>query len=237
MQKSKTAAALAALREILETGELTVGDKLPSERELAGRFSCSRETLRRALSALEQENEVWRHVGQGAFKGPRPGAAPLKDNVVVQAASVQELVQARLLIEPVVAAEAAKRATPANIAKLNECVALGRAGRDRFVCQRADDIFHRTIAEVAKNPILFSFLSFLSDARRRSIWQSQWDRTYRHIGMEEFTGQHSDQHQRIVDAIEARSPEAAETEMRAHLYAISQALQMAPGSPQFSNFD
>lgn len=73
--------------------------------------------------------------------------------------------------------------------------------------------------------------------RRRSTWQSQWDRTYRHIGMEEFTGQHSDQHQRNVDAIEARSPKAAETEMRAHLYTISQALQMAPGSPQFSDFD
>ncbi|MEP3276423.1 MAG: FadR/GntR family transcriptional regulator [Stappiaceae bacterium] len=237
MQKSKTSTTLAALRALLETGELSVGDRLPSERALSDRFSCSRETLRRALSTLEQENEVWRHVGQGTFKGSRPGAAPLKDNLVVQATSVQELVQARYLIEPVVASEAAKRATPANVAKLNECVAQGRDGRDRFVCQRADDIFHRTIAEVAKNPILFSILSFLSDARRRSTWQAQWDRTYRHIGMEEFTGQHSDQHQRIVDAIEARAPKAAETEMRAHLYTISQALQMPPGSPQFSDFD
>lgn len=115
MQKSKTEIALGALRDFLEADELTVGDRLPSERELAGRFSCSRETLRRALSVLEQENEVWRHVGQGTFKGSRPGAAPLKDNLIVQAASVQELVQARFLIEPVVAAEAAKRATPANI--------------------------------------------------------------------------------------------------------------------------
>lgn len=237
MQKSRGDTVLAELRDLLGTDEFAIGDKLPAERDLAGRLSCSRETLRGALATLEQESEVWRHVGQGTFKGARPGAAPLKDNLVVEAASVQELVQARFLIEPVVAAEAARRATAAHIEKLNECVAKGRAAPDRLACQRADDVFHRTIAEAALNPILSSILGFLSDARRRSTWQSQWDRTYRHIGMEEFTGQHSDQHQRIVDAIEARSPEAAETEMRAHLSTIRQALQVAPGSPTFANLD
>lgn len=235
MQKSKT--VLAALRDLLATDALAIGEKLPSERELAGRFSCSRETLRGALSTLERERVVWRHVGQGTFKGPRPGTAPLRDNLVVEAASVQELVQARILIEPVVAAEAAKRATAAHIEKLNDCVAKGRAAPDRLACQRADDVFHRTIAEAAMNPILSSFLTFLSDARRRSTWQAQWDRTYRHIGMEEFTGQHSDQHQRIVDAIKARSSRAAETEMRAHLVTIRRALQLAPGSPKFADLD
>lgn len=232
----KTSTALAKLRRLLDTDTIAIGDRLPPERDLARRLSCSRETLRRALSILEDENAVWRHVGQGTFRGPRPGAAPLREHLVVRATSVEEFVKARYLIEPAVAAEAARRASVSDIAKLHACVAVGRAHRDRFECQKADDVFHRTIAEVAKNPILFSILTFLSEARRRSAWQTQWDRTYRHLGIEEFTGQHSDQHQRIVGAIEDANPAAAETAMRAHLDTIIAALQRAPGSPRFSDF-
>lgn len=228
----KASTSLASLRAFIRSRDLAVGDKLPPERELARHLSCSRETLRQALSVLEGENELWRHVGQGTFCGPRPAAAPLKETLLVQATSIQELVQARYLIEPVVAAEAARNSTTADIEKLSACVADGRAGAGRFECQQADDVFHRTIAEVAKNPILFSILTFLSDARRRSTWQTQWDRTYRHIGIKEFKGQHSDQHQRIVVAIEKKDPTAAEAEMRSHLETIIKALRLAPGSPQ-----
>lgn len=232
MQYTKTTAVLTRLRKLLSTSRLAVGDKLPPERILAQRFSCSRETLRQALHVLEQENEVWRHVGQGTFYGPRPDTVPLRESLLVQATSVQELVRARYLIEPAVAAEAARRATAVDISKLNEYVTFGRRGPDRFECQKADDAFHRAIAKAAGNPILYSILTFLSEARRRSTWQTQWDRTYRHIGIEEFKGQHSDQHQRIVDAIANRDPRKAELEMHAHLEAIIEALQRAPGSPQ-----
>lgn len=237
MKNTKTSTALSLLRELLHTDEVEVGDRLPAERVLAQRLSCSRETVRRALLVLEKENEIWRHVGQGTFYGPRPDAIPLRESLLVQVTTVQELVQARYLVEPVIAAEAARNATAADIARLKECISLGRAGHDRFECQQADDIFHRTIAEVAKNRILYSILTFLSEARRRSTWQSQWDRTYRHIGIDEFKGQHSDQHQRIVSAINNRDPEAAEVEMRAHLRTIIEALQLTPGSPRLSNFD
>ncbi|TQV83308.1 FadR/GntR family transcriptional regulator [Denitrobaculum tricleocarpae] len=237
MRNTKTFKVLSLLRELLNTGEVAVGEKLPAERVLALQFSCSRETVRRALLVLEKENEVWRHVGQGTFYGPRPGAIPLRKSLLVQVTSVEELVQARYLVEPAIAAEAARNATAPDIARLNECISVGRVGNDRFECQQADDIFHRTIAEVAKNRILYSILTFLSEARRRSTWQSQWDRTYRHIGINEFKGSHSDQHQRIVSAINDRDPKAAEVEMRAHLQTVIEALQLTPGSPQLSNFD
>ena len=237
MQYKRASEVLALLRAYLFASGVAVGDKLPAERLLAKQFSCSRETVRRAILVLENENEVWRHVGQGTFYGPRPDLAPLKESLLLQATSVQELVHARYLIEPSVAAEAARRATTADIARLNECVMLGRTGPDRFECQQADDNFHLTVARVARNPILHSILTFLSEARRRSTWQTQWDRTYRHIGIEEFKGQHSNQHQRIVSAIKDQDPKAAETEMRNHLKAIIEALQLAPGSPQFLDFD
>jgi len=154
--------------------------------------------------------------------------------MIVQATSVEEFVTARHLIEPVVAAEAARRASSSDVERLNACITAGRTGRDRFDCQQADDVFHRTIAEVAQNPILLSVLTFLSLARRRSAWQTQWDRTYRHLGIEEFTRQHSDQHQSIVDAIRINDPPSAESAMRNHLDTIILALQSPPGAPRFS---
>lgn len=214
-----------------------MGEKLPSERKLAERLYCSRETIRRAFSVLEGENKLWRHVGQGTFRGPRPGTAPLREKLLVHATSVEEFVNARYLIEPVVAAEAARHATTSDVERLNACVVSGRIGRDRFECQKADDVFHRTVAEVAKNPVLFSILNFLSDTRRRSAWQTQWERTYRHLGIEEFTQQHSDQHQCVVDAIAENDPNGAEVAMRSHLRTIIAALQKAPGSPKFSGLD
>lgn len=232
MRHTKATKVLARLRDFLHAGELAVGDRLPPERILARQYACSRETLRRAILVLEQENEIWRHVGQGTFFGPRPDAPPLRGNLLVQATSVQELVQARYLIEPVVAAEAARRATVEDVITLNECVSFGRTAPDRFTCQKADDTFHRTIATVARNPILSSILAFLSDARRRSLWQTQWDRTYRHIGIKEFKEPHSDQHQRIVDAIANHDPEDAETNMRIHLDAIIEVLKLAPRPPE-----
>lgn len=231
----KASTALVQLRKLLDGDGLAVGARLPPERDLAQRLSCSRETLRQALSVLERENEIWRHVGQGTFRGPRPATAPFRENMVVQVTSVEEFVTARYLIEPVVAAEAARHATSSDVERLSSCVSVGRAGRDRFECQQADDVFHRTIARVAKNPILLSVLTFLSEARRRSAWQTQWDRTYRHLGIDEFTRQHSDEHQRIVDAIESNDPRSAEAAMRAHLDTIILALQSPPGSPRFSD--
>ena len=230
----KTASVLGELRKMLDGDVLAVGDKLPSERALAQRLSCSRETLRHALGVLETENEIWRHVGQGTFRGPRPANAPLRENMIVHASSVEEFVRARLLVEPVITAEAARRASASDIERLKGCIAAGRAGRDHFECQKADDAFHRLIAEVAKNPVLLSFLMFLSDARRRSAWQTQWDRTYRHLGISQFTRQHSDQHEHIVQAIKDNDPHAAEVAMRNHLHTVIDALQAPPGSPQFS---
>lgn len=231
----KASSALAELRNILDSDRVAIGAKLPSERALAMRLSCSRETLRQALSVLEEENEIWRHVGQGTFRGPRPAAAPLRENMTIHATPVEEFVTARHLIEPVVAAEAARRASASDVERLKICVAAGRDSRDGFECQLADDSFHRAIAGVAKNPVLLSILTFLSDARRRSAWQTQWHRTYRHLGIDEFTMHHSDQHQGVVDAIEANDPPSAETAMRVHLDTIIEALQSPPGSPQFSD--
>ena len=219
MKRSVTT-VLPDLRLALDALAPVGGDRLPPERELARSLRCSRETLRACYAILEREGVIWRHVGQGTFRGRRPRHLPVRETLLVEGATPPDLMRARLLLEPQVAAEAALRADGPDIAKLRRKVAEGRAARDRSECELADDGFHRAVAETSGNPVLIGFLIYLSGARRRAAWQREWDRTYRRIAPNEFQTIHSDQHEAIVDAIELGDATAASDAMQRHLKAI-----------------
>ncbi len=203
------------------------GDRLPPERELRDILGCSRETLRACYATLEKEGEIWRRVGQGIFRGRRPRYMPIRDTLLVEGATPPDLMLARLLLEPQVAAEAARHANASDITQLRAKVAEGRAARDRSACEQADDAFHRAVAETSRNPVLIGFLMYLSGARRRVAWQREWDHTYRRIAPDEFQTIHSDQHDQVVDAIAARDANAATTAMKRHLKTIAVAMAAA----------
>jgi len=220
MQRRKKLDVICDLRAQLLRVAPTVGDRIPSERALAAMMGCSRETLRAALDVLEAENMLWRHVGQGTFRGRRPDIAPLRDNFVIEGSTVADIMHARLLMEPVIAAEAARLATADDIRHLQDCVAQCRRGKDSFACEQADSRFHAAVAQVARNTVLSALLGYLSDYRRRSVWQREWDRSYRKVGVAEFTQDHSDQHAAIVDAIAAADENGARSAMHRHLKTI-----------------
>lgn len=213
-----------ALDALLE--EMEPGGRLPAERDLARRLGCSRQTLRACLAALEREGALWRHVGQGTFRGPRPRHLPLRDTLLIEGATPVDVMDARLLLEPMVAAEAALRADAADVALLRKQVLAGRRAPDRAACEQADDAFHRAFGQISGNPILAGFLGYLSGIRRRSAWQREWERTYRRIGTLAFQTVHSDQHDAIVDAIANRQPDLAAARMTEHLRTIRADLAM-----------
>ena len=214
-------AAQARLWQILEDRAPASGDRLPPERVLKDLVGCSRETLRGALAALEARGEIWRHVGQGTFRGRAPLGRPVKDTLLLEATTPGDLMDARRLLEPQVATAAAMRRAPEDIALLRLRVTNGRAARDRAECERADDAFHQSIAQVARNPLLIALLRHFSSARCRAVWQREWDRTYRRVGVEEFTRVHGDHHEQVVDAIAAGDGPAAHRAMAHHLEAVS----------------
>ena len=217
-------AVLADLRVKIDNLAPVNGDRMPPERELRDILGCSRETLRACYATLEHEGKIWRHVGQGTFRGHRPVHMPVREMLLVEGATPPDLMRARLLLEPQVAAEAALHATEPDVRHLRKKVAEGRAARDRAACEQADDAFHRAVAETSRNPVLIGFLIYLSGARRRVAWQREWDRTYRNIAHDEFQTIHSDQHDQVVDAIEIADPDAAARAMRGHLKTIEAAM-------------
>lgn len=215
----------AALRPLLDDLAPAPGDRLPAERRLAARLGCSRATLRAALAALEAEGAIWRHVGQGTFRGPRPRQRPVPDRLLLDTATPDAVMEARLLLEPQVAQTAALRADRADLAHLARHVADCRNARGIPDCEAADDAFHRAIAEVAGNPVVTGFLALLSGTRRRARWQREWDRTYRRLGGVAFRTDHSLEHQAVVDAIGRGDPVAAGAAMRRHLQAFRDAMR------------
>lgn len=225
ISRVSSVAALRSLRRLLGEIAPDAGDRLPSERALATMLACSRETARKGLATLEAEGEIWRHVGQGAFRGARPLDVPIRDSLLVEGATPRDLMRARILFEPQVAAEAARRARASDIAHLRSKVEAGRNGANRSECERADDAFHLSLAQTSRNPVLVGLLGYLSGARRRAAWQREWDRTYRRIGVDEFRSIHSAQHAEVVDKIAASNPPGAAAAMAAHLDTIMAAIE------------
>lgn len=221
------AEGLSRLRAYLDGGGIAPGDRLPPERDLAPRLGMSRATLRTALDALEAEGALWRHVGQGTFAGPRPVQQTVELPLLVEMTSPLDLMHARLLIEPEIAAAAAEAATPAQVAGLRAAAAAGRAAEGLHACEWADRRFHAALARATGNPVLASFLEVLSGARGRSTWQREWNRTYGHVGEATFRGGHTDHHLDIVTAVAAHDADAARAAMRRHLGAISDAMRAA----------
>ena len=138
-----------------------------------------------------------------------------------------DLMEARVLLEPPVSATAALRRADDDIVLLNQRVDACQKAQDRSACERADDAFHQTIAHVARNPVLIALLRYFSGARYRPVWQREWDRPYRRLGVTEFTRTHSEQHRVIVSAIADRDANAAQIAMATHLETVSKAMLVA----------
>lgn len=215
-----TEAATRRLRTFLKQQACGPGDRLEPERILAVRIGCSRETLRAALATLEKEGQIWRHVGQGTFVGPRPAHEPIRPSVLAEMASPADVLDARLLIEPPIAGGAALRATADDIARLRGHALKSSDAPDWQAYEQADDAFHKGIARITGNPLLIAFLDVLSSVRGRARWQRQHDLAFRRARKKEYAAQQGRMHMAIVDAIAARDPDAARQAMFDHLSAI-----------------
>lgn len=141
-------------------GEMETGQRLPSEVELAEEFEVSRAVIREALRLLESAGLVSIRKGPtgGIFAANvlhKPISDSLKNLLDAGRADVINVFDVRLMVEPQLAAEAARRADEKDIDRLSRL--LARAGREdngpvdlRYVNLH----FHLELARISANPIL-----------------------------------------------------------------------------------
>lgn len=200
----------ALLDEGAADGTLVPGSKLPTERALVQRLAAPRSAIRRALDLLESEGVVVRHVGRGTFltevsRRHSDGAPP--------DTSPAEIMQVRLLLEPPVAALAARLATQADLDRITACLDRGGASADFEGFEAWDAKLHRSVAEAAHNGLLMNMFDVMNTARALPVWGSLKRRT---SSPERRRCYHAE-HTVIVEALRDRDPDGAHSTMRSHL--------------------
>lgn len=150
------------IEQLIHSGQLSPGDRLPSERELAEQFGLSRMTVRDGLRMLEANGLIEIKVGAngGAFVR-EPNFAPLNHSLSsllkFKKATILELAEARKIIETATAELAAQRATAEDLEALRSAVETARqayeSGDSTYSPQHSVD-FHAALAKAAKNHVL-----------------------------------------------------------------------------------
>jgi len=200
------------LRQLIDDGEYAVGSRLPTERELAEQLGVSRPTVREALIALEVEGRLRIRVGSGIYVIDQPPTAMVAANPPIEGSF--EILRARAFVESAVAEEAARRVTPADVARLDRVLAQGRRrqrSRDAYLV--FDRSFHTAIAETLDNAVIVRFVGELFDLRVNPYFEQ----LARHTEDQSFRKLAHEEHVAIRNAIAAGDPAGARAAMHEHL--------------------
>jgi len=204
----------------IASGEFAVGDRMPSERELALAYAVSRPTVREAVIALELDGLVEVRKGVGVFvvaRTPRGGEAAVTD------VGPFELLEARRAIEGEACALAASRVRDEDLEELDGLLREINHGRDIVVREDADQRFHLRIAEITGNSAMYAAVEMLWEARARSPQYRLLTDKAHEAGV--VPGE--DEHAKILDALRSRDVARSRAAMRSHISRVLDSLLKA----------
>jgi GntR family transcriptional regulator, transcriptional repressor for pyruvate dehydrogenase complex len=203
---------VASLEEYIATNELTEGDKLPSERELATALGVGRSSIREAVATLRANGMVEARHGEGLFlrrTAPEPIRVAVTDGRQTSV-DLPYIWETRQALESQCARIAASRATTADLAELVAALELmadeierGLPGLD------GDRRFHLGVAHASHNPVLISLLEGVREALDRTSSTS--------LGRSGQPARSLADHRVILAAIRSHEPADAGNAMLAHL--------------------
>lgn len=210
-----------SLLQLLSSGKLPVGARLPTEMELAQSFGVSRVTVREAITRLRADGLVSTKAGRGAVVESLSPASLRLDRGDPQH-DVRHLFELRAMVEVEAAGLAAERHTRATLEPIKAAhAAMASAAKERKHVPDADVAFHQAIAAATANPHVQSLMQFLSGRLAPQIAQS-WLNSAGLVGgsMPAYR-----EHAVLLKAIIRGDAQAAREAARAHLDAAQRRLQ------------
>jgi GntR family transcriptional repressor for pyruvate dehydrogenase complex len=157
------------VKAAVQKGELKAGDRLPSHDELCERWGISRTTIREALNKLESMGILTKYQGRGTYineLGARDLIPANQLGSFLDKPAVLQLLEARELIEPLIAGLAAERRTEAELERLHELLDSMRqanSANDHEGYSRADHEFHLLISAMSRNQFLEVMMRNISE--------------------------------------------------------------------------
>ncbi|HSS24326.1 MAG TPA: FCD domain-containing protein, partial [Mycobacterium sp.] len=202
-----------------------IGESLGSEHALQQRFCVSRSVLREAVRLVEHHQVARMRRGpNGGLLVCEPDAGPATRAIVIYleylGTTQSDLLNARLVLEPLAASLAAERIDEAGIDRLRAVLRAEERWRPGLPAPR--DEFHIALAEQSKNPVLQLFIDVLMRLTTRYALQSRTDSASEAV--EAIDHMHSD-HFEIVAAVTAGDPARAKTLSERHVEAVTAWLQ------------
>jgi GntR family transcriptional repressor for pyruvate dehydrogenase complex len=202
------------LRVYVQEHELRPGDRLPSERALAGALKVSRVSLRQATVSLEVQGllEV-RHGGGIYVRSLNVDPERLKTMLTLRR-RLPDVLEAREAIECMLSRLAAQRRTDTDLAAIDASLRAMAVDIDKGgVGEAADQRFHTAVAHASKNKLLRDVMKALADPIQETRLES--------LGEPGRPPRSLADHRRIAEAIRRQDPRAAEAAMRRHLKIVS----------------
>lgn len=163
------------VKDMISSGALNPGDRLPSERELQAKLGVSRLPLREALARLQALGLIRIRHGKGAYVEQQVNTSALSDVLIPYFPNdsedrLRELVEARAVLEGELTSLATERATPEELKRLAELAEPSSASvKDPDSLADADYAFHHEIARIAGNNFLYLMHSAIAPHIRSFI--------------------------------------------------------------------
>ena len=198
----------------INAGDLKVGDKLPSEFELAEQFEVSRTAIREAVKILRQKGLIDILPGKGTFVTNGTPVAIQQSLDMLRKFGSEEgylnLVEVREIMEPQIAALAASRITDEYIHAMQEAYKTMETAVDNAdIFVEADLDFHLALAEATQNPLIPALMDTII-----GLLREQRKRTALVDGGLQRGQSH---HKKILEAVIKHDPQAARIAMQHHL--------------------
>lgn len=230
-------AVIDQIEDLIVTGVLKEGRKLPSERDMAELLDVSRPKVREALKALEDRKLIEVRHGEGSFVAPLIGKAlspALIDIYARHPVAFFDYLEYRREQEGFAARLAAERATQADkdvIGTLLDDMDAAHRNDDTKAAQRADINFHSAIVDASHNTTLIHMMASIYDLTQRGVFYNRdFLRTLDGSGEKLLS-----QHHRIGAAVLGGNLEEAEAAARAHLDFVEKSFRVGQDSAKREN--
>lgn len=201
-----------------------VGEVLGSEAELIERYAVSRAVLREAVRIVEHHQVgAMRRGPAGGLVVRAPDASPATAAMLVYleyvGTSVADLLEARMILEPVAAAQAARTITEADIGALREAVVNEQQQHSRDQISPSSNELHLLLAQLSGNPALRLFITVLVGLTER---YGRIPRRQTSNDLEVAAAELSRAHNAVVDAVVAGDSARAQQHQARHVQAMMQ---------------
>jgi GntR family transcriptional repressor for pyruvate dehydrogenase complex len=213
------------LQRMILDGNLKVGDKLPSTKEMSESFGVGRSTTREALSALKAMGLIEIRQGGGCRvirRAPEEIVLPELDSLKMNRDTLLELLEARHSLEVSNASVAAIKRTEEDLDQFKVLISEMdySVGQD-IEGERADLLFHLTLARATHNSILVRLFESIANQLETAIKEIRRVELYANRQVAERL--YLD-HSAIYEAVSLQDPELAAQRMKQHLLHVENIL-------------